>query len=156
MALTITSPAFKEGETIPKEFTCSGADKSPELKWSDAPAGTVAFVLIMDDPDAPMGTWDHWILYNVGGDATGLAAAAAQPDGAAGGLNSWKKTGYGGPCPPPGKPHRYFFKLYALDAKLDLKGSPDKAAVEAAMKGHILGEAKLMGKFARTEAEAKK
>jgi len=149
MAFSITSPSFKEGETIPTEFTCSGADKSPELKWSDAPAGTKSYALIMDDPDAPVGTWDHWVLYNVAGDATGLAAGASLPDGAASGLNSWKKTGYGGPCPPPGGPHRYFFKLYALDKKLELSGTSDKAAVEAAMKGHVLGDAKLMGKFSR-------
>lgn len=153
MALTISSPAFKEGETIPKEFSCEGADKSPELKWSEVPEGTKSFVMIMDDPDAPVGTWDHWVFFDIPAAKTELAAGLAKeatlPDGSKSGLNSWKKHGYGGPCPPPGGPHRYFFKLYALDKKLDLPPTSTKVQVEAAMKGHILGEAKLMGTYSR-------
>lgn len=153
MALTLTSLAFKEGETVPKQFTCEGSDKSPALKWSDAPAGTQSFVLIMDDPDAPVGTWDHWVLFDLPAETSelpeGMSMDAELSSGAKHGLNSWKRPGYGGPCPPPGSPHRYFFKLYALDKKLGLPASSRKFDVEKAMKGHILAEAKLMGKYAR-------
>lgn len=153
MALTLASPAFKEGETIPKEFSCEGSDKSPHLQWSDVPEGTQSFALIMDDPDAPVGTWDHWVLFDIPANKMELPAEIASDaefgDGSRSGLNSWKKTGYGGPCPPPGGPHRYFFKLYALDKKLELPAGSTKSQVEAAMKGHILTEATLMGKYSR-------
>lgn len=153
MALSLSSPSFKEGETIPKELSCEGADKSPQLNWSDVPDGTQSFVMIMDDPDAPMGTWDHWVLFDIPADKTelpqGVANDAELADGSRSGLNSWKKHGYGGPCPPPGGPHRYFFKLYALDKKLELPNTSTKLQVEAAMKGHILAETKLMGTYSR-------
>lgn len=153
MALTLTSSAFQEGETIPKSFTCDGKDKSPALKWSDAPAGTQAWVLIMDDPDAPVGTWDHWVLFDLPGAsgelAEGISSGAELKNGARHGLNSWKKPRYDGPCPPPGGPHRYFFKLYALDQNLGLPTTATKADVEKAMQGHILGQAQLMGKYGR-------
>ena len=153
MALSLSSPAFKEGETIPKEFSCEGRDQSPQLKWSDVPEGTQSFVMIMDDPDAPVGTWDHWVLFDIPAGKTelpaGIASDAEFDDGSRSGLNSWKKHGYGGPCPPPGGPHRYFFKLYALDIKLELSSASTKAQVEAAMKGHILAQSKLMGKYSR-------
>lgn len=153
MAMTLRSPGFKEGETIPKEYTCEGADKSPALKWDDVPEGTQSFVVIMDDPDAPVGTWDHWVLFDLPADARDLSEAlstdAELSSGAKQGLNSWKRHGYGGPCPPPGTPHRYFFKLYALDKKLGLPAASRKFDVEKAMKGHVLGEAKVMGKYQR-------
>lgn len=153
MALTLSSPAFKAGETIPKEFSCEGADKSPHLKWSDVPEGTQSFVMIMDDPDAPVGTWDHWILFDIPANTmelpSGISHDPELSNGSRSGLNSWMKHGYGGPCPPPGGPHRYFFKLYALDKKLELPATSTKAQVESAMKGHILAESQLMGIYSR-------
>src|SRR6266704_5735014 len=142
MSLQITSAAFSAGETIPKKFTCDGPDVSPQLKWNDPPANTQGFALIMDDPDAPAGTWVHWVLYDLAANARELPEGVAKQEqlssGARQGRNDFGKIGYGGPCPPPGKPHRYFFKLYALDVKLDLKAGATKADVERAMKGHIL------------------
>jgi len=153
MALQISSPAFSAGESIPKKFTCDGPDVSPKLSWGDPPAKTQSFALIMDDPDAPVGTWVHWVLYDVPADAKELPEAVPKQEqlasGARQGHNDFGKTGYGGPCPPPGKPHRYFFKLYALDAKLNLKAGATKADVERAMKGHILAQAELVGKYGR-------
>jgi hypothetical protein len=149
MAMKIESSAFKEGGLIPQKFTCDGQDISPALAWSDMPANTKALVLIFDDPDAPMGTWDHWVLYNLPPETTGLAEAVKTlPNGTLEGLNSWSKRGYGGPCPPD-KMHRYYFKLYALDAPLELSPGASKKAVEAAMRSHILAEAQLMGKYDR-------
>jgi Raf kinase inhibitor-like YbhB/YbcL family protein len=154
MALTITSPAFASDSEIPKTYTCEGADLSPQLEWSGAPEGTKSFALIVDDPDAPdpaapKMTWVHWVLYNLPADANHLpeaVAASALPSGALEGTNDWKRTGYGGPCPPVGR-HRYFFKLYALDTALpDLK-SPTKAALEKAMQGHILTSAQVIGTY---------
>ena len=146
MAITITSSAFSEGSMIPRQYTCDGEDISPELDWFGTPEGTVSLALIMDDPDAPMGTWVHWVLYNLPMDLSGLR------EGMTGvgldGSNSWGTTGYGGPCPPSGT-HRYFFKLYALDINLDFESIVDKAALEAAMEGHILGQAELMGTYSR-------
>src|SRR5579871_4641138 len=119
MALQITSSAFTEGGMIPKQFTCEGPDASPQLSWSGAPAGTQSLALIVDDPDAPVGTWVHWVLYNLPASLSELAENASRTPNALGtasqGLNDFRRSGYGGPCPPPGKPHRYFFKLYALD-----------------------------------------
>jgi len=153
MVLQISSTAFSEGGTIPKKFTCDGPDASPQLSWGGAPAGTQSFALIMDDPDAPVGTWVHWVLYNLPTSTNGLPEGVAKQEQVAGGAlqgrNDFKKIGYGGPCPPPGKPHRYFFKLYALDGKLDLKAGATKPDVEAAMKGHILGQGQLMGRYGR-------
>ena len=153
MSLQISSTAFSAGETIPKKFTCDGPDVSPQLKWNDPPANTQSFSLIMDDPDAPGGTWVHWVLYDLPANARELPEGVAKqeqlPNGARQGRNDFGKIGYGGPCPPPGKPHRYFFKLYALDAKLGLKAGATKADVEHAMKGHVLAQAELIGKYGR-------
>jgi Raf kinase inhibitor-like YbhB/YbcL family protein len=153
MALTITSPDFAEGAAIPVRFTCEGQDASPALAWSGAPDGTRSFALIVDDPDAPdpdnpKTTWVHWVLYNLPADANALTenARASDLSGTREGTNDWKRTGYGGPCPPIGR-HRYFFKLYALDAVLPDLGTPTKAQLEAAMKGHVLEQAELMGTY---------
>jgi hypothetical protein len=153
MSLQITSSAFPAGDTIPKKFTCDGPDVSPKLAWADSPPKTQSFALIMDDPDAPVGTWVHWVLYDLPADAKELSEGVAKQEqlsnGARQGRNDFGKIGYGGPCPPPGKPHRYFFKLYALDAKLNLKAGATKAEVERAMKGHILAQGELIGKYGR-------
>jgi len=153
MNLQITSTAFSEGQPIPAKYSCEGSDISPPLKWTNAPANTKSFALIADDPDAPVGTWVHWVLYDLPPNTTELPEAVAKTQvtssGAKQGLNSWPRLGYGGPCPPPGKPHRYFFKLYALDTMLDLKPGATKKDVEAAMKGHILAEGQLMGTYRR-------
>lgn len=153
MRITITSPAFTQGSPIPAKYTCDGQDVSPPLKWSGMPAGTLGLVLICDDPDAPAGTWVHWILYNLPPMPTELTervpAEEVLTDGTRQGLNDFKRVGYGGPCPPQGKPHRYSFKLYALDVELDLKPKASKAQVVAAMQGHILAEGELMGTYQR-------
>ena len=153
MPLQITSVAFSAGETIPKKFTCDGPDVSPKLSWNEPPAKTQSFALIMDDPDAPVGTWVHWVLFDLPADTKELSEGVAKQDqlsnGARQGRNDFGKIGYGGPCPPPGKPHRYFFKLYALDSKLNLKAGATKADIERAMKGHILAQAELMGRYGR-------
>jgi len=153
MSMQISSSAFLAGETIPKKFTCDGPDVSPKLTWNDPPANTKSFALIMDDPDAPVGTWVHWVLYDLPPETAELAEGVAKQEqlssGARQGRNDFGKIGYGGPCPPPGKPHRYFFKLYALDAKLNLKAGATKPQLESAMKRHILAQAELIGKYAR-------
>jgi Raf kinase inhibitor-like YbhB/YbcL family protein len=153
MSFELTSTAFSAGETIPKKFTCEGPDVSPRLSWGDPPAKTQSFALVMDDPDAPAGTWVHWVLYDVLADAKELPESVPKQEqlsnGAWQGRNDFGKIGYGGPCPPPGKPHRYFFKLYALDSKLGLKAGATKADLERAMKGHILAQAELIGKYGR-------
>jgi Raf kinase inhibitor-like YbhB/YbcL family protein len=153
VSLSIESTAFKEGEVIPVEYTCSGADLSPELSWSGAPEKTKSFALINDDPDAPAGTWDHWLVYNIPAStaklAKGIKTAGQIGEGVKFGKNSWGKMEYGGPCPPPGSFHRYFFKLYALDTVLDPAQGAKKAEIEKAMEGHILGKTELMGKFKR-------
>jgi Raf kinase inhibitor-like YbhB/YbcL family protein len=150
--MKIESNAFEQGDPIPAEFTCEGDDLSPALSWSDAPEKTVKYVLIMDDPDAPVGTWDHWLLYNIPGETSELAPAisaeAELPDGSRHGNNSWDRLGYGGPCPPSGT-HRYFFKLYAIDTVLDLEPGATKDELLAAIEGRILAEAELMGTFSR-------
>ncbi len=148
MTLRISSPAFKDGEMIPKKFTCQGVDINPQLDISGVPDGTKSLVLIMDDPDAPMGTWDHWIVWNISPDTKTIEENSV-PAGAVQGKNSWGRNNYGGPCPPSGT-HRYFFKLYALDTTLDLSEKSNKKAVEKAMKGHILEQAQLMGKYKKT------
>lgn len=149
----ISSTAFKHGESIPREHTCDGADVSPPLAWRDAPAGTVTFALICDDPDAPVGTWDHWVIWNIPGTSSGLPSGVPRedilPDGARQGKNGWGTNGYRGPCPPRGKPHRYFFRLYALDTTLDLRPGASKQQVLAAMKGHILAQAEFYGLYQR-------
>ena len=154
MSLQISSTAFAAGENIPKKFTCDGPDVSPKVNWNESPAKTQSFALIMDDPDAPVGTWVHWVLFDLPADTKELAEGVAKQEqlanGTRQGRNDFGKIGYGGPCPPPGKPHRYFFKLYALDAKLNLKAGATKADVERAMKGHILAQAELIGRYGRT------
>ena len=153
MKLQLASPVFPAGEMIPKKFNCDGPDVSPKLTWNDPPPGTQSFAVIMDDPDAPAGTWAHWVLCDLPPDAREMAEGVANQEqltnGARQGRNDFGKIGYGGPCPPPGKPHRYFFKLYALDAKLNLKDGATKADVERAMKGHVVAQAELVGKYGR-------
>ena len=155
MALELSSPAFKNGETIPRRYTCEGEDLSPPLHWGVPPAATKSFVVIADDPDAPAGTWVHWVIYDVPLDRRGLTegipAKEHLPDGAMQGLNDFKRIGYGGPCPPRGKPHRYYFKLYALDIVLDMKPRATKAQVLETCKEHVLAEAQLMGRFTRSQ-----
>jgi Raf kinase inhibitor-like YbhB/YbcL family protein len=151
--MELTSTAFKEGADIPKQHTGDGADLSPPLQWSGVPQGTKSYALICDDPDAPRGTWVHWVLFNLPAEThelgLGQPAVAQLPSGEKQGKNDFGKPGYGGPAPPRGKPHRYFFKLYALDTHLDLKEGATKQQVEQAMKGHILAQGQLMGKYAR-------
>ena len=153
MPFELTSMAFSAGETIPQKFTCDGPDVSPQLKWNEPPANSQGMALIMDDPDAPAGTWVHWLLYDLPANTRELPEGVAKQEqvsgGARQGRNDFGKIGYGGPCPPPGKPHRYFFKLYALDAKLGLKAGATKADVERTMKGHILAQTELIGKYGR-------
>ncbi len=146
MQMSLTSPAFNEGEVIPVQYSCDGDDVSPDLDWFGIPEGTASLAFIMDDPDAPVGTWIHWVLYNIPADMPGLqlGLTGAGVDG----TNSWGTTGYGGPCPPGGT-HRYFFKLYALDLNLDLAAGAYKEELLAAMDGHILGQAELMGTYTR-------
>ncbi len=154
MSLTLTSPAFSHDGEIPKRYTCEGEDLSPPLKWSAAPEGAKSLALIVDEPDAPdpaapQMTWVHWVLYDIPAAAGGLAEAVAREDLPAGtreGRNDWRRTGYGGPCPPIGR-HRYFHKLYALDVVLPDLGAPTKAQLEAAMEGHILDQAQLVGTY---------
>ena len=151
---SLRSPSFAEGGEIPIRHTCEGEDVSPALEWSAPPAGTRSFALVVDDPDAPdpkapKMTWVHWVLYDLPATATGLPEAvdrAALPAGTRPGVNDWKRTGFGGPCPPIGR-HRYFFKLYALDLALGDRGALAKPALEEAMKGHVLAEARLMGTY---------
>lgn len=152
MAIQLTSEAFSDGTMIPKRFTCDGEDLSPPLSWSGLPTETASLALICDDPDAPVGTWDHWVLFNIPVSETGLPenvpAKATLDDGSVHGNNSWGRLGYGGPCPPGGT-HRYFFKLYALDIALDLKTGATKSQLVKAMEGHILDQGQLMGKYKR-------
>jgi len=150
----IMSPAFPNGQPIPARFTCEGPDVSPPLEWTGVPAAATSFALIVDDPDAPdpqapKTTWVHWVLYNLPGGTGALvegAAAGGLPAGTLEGLNDWKRTGWGGPCPPIGR-HRYYFKLYALDAMLADLHRPTKAALEAAMRPHVIAEAQTMGTY---------
>jgi Raf kinase inhibitor-like YbhB/YbcL family protein len=149
MAMELTSSAFKQGEKIPSKYTCDRENISPPLTWSDVPLGTKSFALIMEDPDAPSGVWDHWILFNIPENVTSLPEDLKQlPPGAVLGLNSWNKPSYGGPCPPD-REHRYFFKLYALNIILPATLSADKAQIINAMNGHILASTELMGKYHR-------
>lgn len=153
MALALQSTAFANGGEIARKYTCDGADLSPALDWNDVPAGTHALALIADDPDAPVGTWTHWIIWNISAQASGLPEGVqkveALDDGARQGSNDFRRIGYGGPCPPPGKPHRYFFKLFALDAGLDVKAGAGRKELELAMKGHVLAQAQWMGTYKR-------
>lgn len=155
MPLTLNSTAFSNGASIPKQYTCQGNDISPPLSWSGVPARTKSLILIVDDPDAPdpaapQRTWVHWVLYNIPANVPGLAEAVKSlPSGTLEGLNDWKRTGYGGPCPPIGR-HRYFHKLYALDSVLPDLNRPTKADLEKAMKGHVLEQAELIGTYQKS------
>jgi len=145
--MKLTSPAFMHNTAIPSEYTCDGADLSLPLSISDVPASAKTLALIMDDPDAPVGTWDHWVVFNIP-TSTKQIQKGTEPQGTDG-KNSWGRTGYGGPCPPSGT-HRYFFKLYALDATLNLPQGSTKKDLERAMQGHILAQAELMGTYKRS------
>ncbi|MCU7906569.1 MAG: YbhB/YbcL family Raf kinase inhibitor-like protein [Candidatus Thiodiazotropha sp. (ex Epidulcina cf. delphinae)] len=157
MTLTLRSTAFINGGEIPSRYTCEGMDLSPPLEWQGVPDSARSLVLIVDDPDAPdpkapRMTWVHWVVFNISPDVTGFpdgTVFAALPLGTEQGLNDWKKIGYGGPCPPIGR-HRYFHKLYALDTVLKGMGQPDKAEIEAAMRGHILEQTELFGTYEKS------
>lgn len=152
MAMKLASPAFGDGETIPAKYTCEGEDISPALSWSGVPEGTKSLALIVDDPDAPdpkapQRTWVHWVVYDMDPASSGIAqGSTVLPQGARSALNDWNRTGYGGPCPPIGE-HRYFHKLYALDCVLGALSPANKASLEAAMQGHILAQAVLLGRY---------
>jgi len=146
-ALEIKSDAFKDGGRMPSQYACDERDISPPLAWSDVPAGTKSFALICDDPDAPSKSWSHWVVFNIPPDKTGLPEnfpkVGISDDGTNQGINDFGKVGYGGPCPPPDGPHRYFFKLYALDTTLMLDENSTKDAVQEAINGHIIAETKI-------------
>ena len=154
MTLKLTSTAFEEGGTIPAQYTCDGQNISPPLAWSGAPEGTKTLALIADDPDAPRGTWVHWVVYNIPASEKGLAENAPAREnldnGARQGTNDFKKIGYGGPCPPSGT-HRYFFKLYALDTDLNLPSGATKDQLLKATESHVLAEGQLMGRYQRSK-----
>ena len=152
VVLSVSSSAFRDGETIPVKYTCDADNTSPDINWSNIPTGSKSLILIVDDPDAPSGTWVHWVLINIPVDRSGL------PEGINGsdlsnigvqGKNSSGKTGYTGPCPPKGNPHRYYFKVYALDTTLNLQTGVKKADVEKSMEGHIIAQGQLMGTYGR-------
>lgn len=153
MPLNLSSPSFSNGGDIAKQFTCDGSDLSPQLSWTEPSAGTKSFALLADDPDAPVGNWNHWTAWNLPPDLRSLPEGVPKtphlPDGTDQGINDFHKPGYNGPCPPAGKPHRYYFKLFALDSKLDLKPNASKRELERAMKGHILAQAEWMGRYKR-------
>jgi len=153
MALELKSQAFSEGDFLPNRYTCKGEDVSPQLEWNGVSSQTKSLALICDDPDAPAGVWVHWVIYNIPVGKDGLSENIAKesllPDGARQGVNDSGDIGYGGPCPPPGKAHRYVFKLYCLDSILDLKSGATKQELIEAMAGHIVGEAQLTGLFKR-------
>jgi len=152
MAFQLTSSAFSNEGTIPANYTCDGSDMSPPLAWSGAPAGTKSYALVVDDPDAPAGTWVHWVVWNIPATVNALAENVAKtaelPDGTRQGISDFKRPGWGGPCPPSGT-HRYYFKLYALDALLVVSAPATKRDLETAMKDHILGQATLLGTYTR-------
>lgn len=153
MTLKVSSPAFQEGGEIPLRYSCEGEDVSPVLQWSDPPEGTKSIALIMDDPDAPGGTFTHWVLYNLPPDSRSLPEAIpakAEPStGTLQGKNDFQKTGYSGPCPPPGRPHRYQFTVYALDRALNLEAGISQRQLREAIEGHILAQGRLTGTYQR-------
>ncbi len=152
MTIQLTSPAFEEGGMIPSKYTCDGANVSPPLKWTSVPEGTKSFAIICDDPDAPAGTWVHWVIYNIPANIRELPENVRPSwklsDGTLQGKNDFGKAGYGGPCPPGGI-HRYYFKIYALSDMLNVKEGLTKADLLKAMKGYVLGEGQLMGRYKR-------
>jgi hypothetical protein len=151
--IELKTTSFAPGGFIPRRFTCEAADVSPALTWTEPPAGTQSFALIEDDPDAPSGTFVHWLVYDLPAVyrqlPEGLSRNDQMPGGGRQGTNDFSRTGYSGPCPPPGRPHRYFIRLYALDAKPNLRPAATRRELEAAMQGHILAQAELMGRFQR-------
>ena len=153
MAFEIKSDAFQSEKNIPPAYTCDGEDVSPPLAWPNPPEGTKSFALIADDPDAPAGTWVHWVIYDLPAGAAALPAGLPKlqklPDGSKQGITDFGRLGYGGPCPPPGKAHRYYFKLYALDTFLNLPPKQRKSDLLAAIEGHILAKTQLMGTYER-------
>jgi len=153
MVLAVSSPAFQEGGKIPTKYTCDGQDVSPALTWGEPPVDTRSFVLIVDDPDAPGGVFTHWVLLNLPAGSRelpeGVPAKAQLPNGSVQGKNDFGRIGYGGPCPPRGRPHRYRFTLYALDKPLDVKAGASKTKVIGAMQGHILAQGQLTGMYQR-------
>ncbi len=155
MSLTVSSTAFQDGQPIPRKYTADDANVSPPLKWTEPPTGTRCWALLCEDPDAPRGIWTHWVLFNLAPEAQGLHEGIPTeeelPNEASQGTNDFGKVGYNGPAPPPGKPHRYFFKLFALDTSLDLGSDVKRAQLLDAMKGHILAEGQLMGTYGRSK-----
>lgn len=153
MSLAIKATAFANGGEIPKKYTCSGADVSPALVWNGVPSGAHSLALIVDDPDAPGGTWTHWLVWNMPVSLKALQedvpAREVFENGACQGRNDFHRIGYGGPCPPPGKAHRYFFKLHAIDTRLDLKAGASRKDLDRALKGHIMAQAEWMGTYMR-------
>ena len=153
MELELVSSAFQTGGTIPRQYTCDGKDISPPLSWSEPPSSSESLALICDDPDAPAGTWDHWVLFNIPAAARSLAEGVPGSQSVEGvgmhGSNSWGVVGYGGPCPPKGPAHRYLFKLHTLDMRIDLQAGASKQDIEQAMAGHILAEGQLVGVYGR-------
>ncbi len=151
--MELHSPAFGHRQPVPPKYTCSGRDLSPPLAWSGVPEGTVAFALLCDDPDAPAGTWDHWVIFNIPASATGLPEGVPTTptlhDGSVQGRNGWGKVGYRGPCPPPGRPHRYVFRLMALSKPLPLRAGATKDEVMVASRGLVLDQMEYVGTFAR-------
>jgi Raf kinase inhibitor-like YbhB/YbcL family protein len=147
MSIQITSSAYTEGSKIPRLYTCDDENVSPPLSWTGVPSDTASLALIMDDPDASSGSWVHWVLYNLPSNLTGLDQG--KNGGGMDGKNDFNKLGYGGPCPPRGSNHRYVIKIYALDSSLDLKAGATKAQLENAMRGHILAQGQLLGRYAR-------
>jgi len=149
----VASAAFKENSPIPLKFTCQGNDISPEISWKNAPQGTKSFALILDDPDAPFGTFTHWVIYNIPGDYIGLKEGVEKKEslenGIVQGVNDFRKIGYGGPCPPPGRPHRYFIKLYALDSDLNLPSGLRANELIEKIRGHILAKTTYFGLYQR-------
>lgn len=151
--MRLESGTFRDGQPIPAGCGCDGEDRSPQLAWSETPAGTRSLALVAEDPDAPRGTWVHWVLFNLPADAVELAPGMPRrpelPSGARQGINDGGDVGYGGPCPPPGTPHRYFFRLYALDSALNLPPGVNRSDLDQAMAGHILAQTALMGTYQR-------
>lgn len=147
--LTVSSTAFKEGGMIPRKYTCDDRDLSPQIAWSGVPAKAKSIALICDDPDAPAGTWVHWVVFNIPATVKDLPEGASLPGGAKLGINDFRKLVYGGPCPPGGT-HRYYFKVYALDTMLNLKEGATKGELLKAMEGHLLAQGQLMGKYKRS------
>lgn len=154
MSFAIKSAAFANGGEIPRKFTCSGENVSPAMNWSDVPPKANSLALIVDDPDAPAGTWTHWIIWNIPAHVPSLPEGVPPmketlPNGAHQGRNDFGRIGYGGPCPPPGRPHHYYFRLYALGAVLDIKSGAGRSELDTAMRSHVLGQAEWTGLFKR-------